>query len=315
MTDSDGKESQSLLTAIPVLEENGKEQEPVEGPSPSEAYHEEVPFPVEPHESTTLPSQAHNPRSTKDTWKPVEEARHPESYRPAPDESPDTSNPVSPYEEHRENATSHPEPDATTEHEEVESGDPSQHYDILEGTHMPTENTQETETPQTAEGYTMSGANATNMYNVSPEVHQESGMAESQEDQTIDVHLEHVTETELIYPSTSVSGEPEEAIAGGVEETTSPNHEEPEIHSTPRLPYFHSTTPAYPPVEKDSLEQSANPLPDDNTTLLVSSVTQTGESSGSATEQTGDLVTPSPLDLDPTGNIGLIPTSEYSKSS
>uniref|UniRef100_UPI003AAE5BD4 brevican core protein n=1 Tax=Centroberyx gerrardi TaxID=166262 RepID=UPI003AAE5BD4 len=299
-----GGEAQGAQTAGPIPEGHGVKQGPVEGQTPTAGYQKEPLFTVDLHQSVTPPSEHQESTSTKDTWEPVEEASYPESYQPAPEESPDTSHPVSPHEESHESPTSSPETDGAATVGE-------------ESTQLTTDgNNHETETLDASGVNATSGADAGEMLNNSSEVHQESDLPVSQEDHTEDVHLEHTTETELVYQSTAhdVSGRPEEASAGSAEETsvvaTSPHDEEPGIHSTTPFPYFDNTTPENPPTEEDSAEETANPLPDEDTNMFDSSVNPTVEHDGSAAEETENPVTQSPVDMDTNDNSGLVPTSE-----
>lgn len=307
-----GLQGQGAQTAIPVSEGHGVKQSPAEGHTPTVGYYTELSFTVDPHQPVTPPSQHGEPTSTKDTWEPVEEVRYPESYQPAPEGDPDISNPVSSHEEPYESPTSSPEISTVGEEptlltEGAESSDP---HDFI------SENEQETDS---------SGFNATSVADTDetlenfPHVHQETDAPVSQEDHNIDIHLENATETELVYPSVSyeVSGRPEEASAGGVEETsvvaTSPHDEEADIHSTTVLPYFENTTPQNPQTEDDSGEETANPLPDEDTSFFESSVIQMVEHGGSAADETINSVTQSPIDMDTYVNSGLAPTSESGK--
>ncbi|KAM4600405.1 brevican core protein, partial [Polymixia lowei] len=308
VTTQGGSEAHATQTVIPVSEEHGVEQSPVEGQSPTVYYHKVLPFTADPLQFVTPPPQHQDRVSTKDTWEPVEEARYPESYQPAPEETPDSSHP----EEPRGSPTSSPEvhgavtvaaedSSLATVPEEVggtESGEHSEHHDV-------SENAQETETPGTSVVSTTSAVDATEAYNSSGEVSEENDLPVSQEDHT---------EPELVYPSTSheVWGRPEEAGSGAVEAVaTSPHVENLDIHSTTPFPYFANTTPEYPQTEEDPGEETANPLPDEDTTSPESSSTQTIESGGSAAEETVSLVIPSPGDFDLYVTSAVTPTSEY----
>ncbi|CDQ69747.1 unnamed protein product [Oncorhynchus mykiss] len=197
-------------------------------------------------------------------------------------------------------------PVPTTGYEEVDrSSDPQP----MPGTTPESGITQETEhytfTSETA-GYNVSGVEATTSHDSSPEEQLESGLpTPPEEDHSGDEHViqEHVTDTDSVYPSTSydLSGgsiRPEGAIAAGVEETsvssTSP-HEETELfpdQSTTQPPYWENT-PEY--RRTNSVDHSASVLlPEEHTTSLDSLVLQTGENSGSATAESGDLATLSP---------------------
>ncbi|XP_052350309.1 aggrecan core protein isoform X2 [Oncorhynchus keta] len=224
--------------------------------------------------------------------------------------------PTTGYEEVDKSSDPQPMPGTTPESGESQ-------YGISEESHLQTGITQETEhytfTSETA-GYNVSGVEATTSHDRSPEEQLESKLpTPPEEDYSGDEHViqEHVTDTDSAYPSTSydLSGgsiRPEGAIAGGVEETsvssTSP-HEETELfpdQSTTQPPYWEST-PEY--RRTNSVDHSASVLlPEEHTTSLDSLVLQTGENSGSATAESGDLATLSPVEMDP---YELIPTSEY----
>ncbi|XP_036801766.1 brevican core protein isoform X2 [Oncorhynchus mykiss] len=226
--------------------------------------------------------------------------------------------PTTAYEEVDRSSDPHPIPGTTPE-----SGEPTEsQYGISEESHMQTEITQETEhytfTSETT-GSNVSGVEATTSYDSSPEEQLESRLPiPPEEDHSGDEHaiqVEHVTDT--VYPSTSydLSGgsfRPEGAITGNVEDTsvssTSP-HEETELfpdQSTTQPPYWENT-PEY--HQTNSVDHSASVLlPEEHTTSLDSLVLQTGENSGSATAESGDLATRSPVEMDP---YELIPTSEY----
>ncbi|XP_070996560.1 aggrecan core protein-like [Oncorhynchus clarkii lewisi] len=224
--------------------------------------------------------------------------------------------PTTGYEEVDGSSDPQPMPGTTPESGESQ-------YGISEDSHLQTGITQETEhytfTSETA-GYNVSGVEATTSHDSSPEEQLESGLpTPPEEDHSGDEHViqEHVTDTDSVYSSTSydLSGgsiRPEGAIAAGVEETsvssTSP-HEETELfpdQSTTQPPYWENT-PEY--RRTNSVDHSASVLlPEEHTTSLDSLVLQTGENSGSATAESGDLATLSPVEMDP---YELIPTSEY----
>uniref|UniRef100_A0AAZ3Q7N0 Brevican core protein-like n=1 Tax=Oncorhynchus tshawytscha TaxID=74940 RepID=A0AAZ3Q7N0_ONCTS len=223
--------------------------------------------------------------------------------------------PTTGYEEVDGSSDPQPMPGTTPESDESQ-------YGISEDSHLQTGITQETEhytfTSETA-GYNVSGGETTTSHDSSPEEQLESGLpTPPEEDHSGDEHViqEHVTDTDSVYPSTSydLSGgsiRPEGAIAGGVEETsvsTSP-HEETELfpdQTTTQPPYWEST-PEY--RRTNSVDHSASVLlPEEHTTSLDSLVLQTGENSGSATAESGDLATLSPVEMDP---YELIPTSEF----
>ncbi|XP_035601870.1 brevican core protein-like isoform X3 [Oncorhynchus keta] len=223
--------------------------------------------------------------------------------------------PTTAYEEVDRSSDPHPMPGTTPESSESQ-------YGISEESHLQTGITQETEhytfTSETT-GSNVSGVEATTSSDSSPEEQLESGLPiPPEEDHSGDEHaiqVEHVTDP--VYPSTSydLSGgsiRPEGAITGGVEDTsvssTSP-HEETELfpdQSTTQPPYWENT-PEY--HRTNSVDHSASVLlPEEHTTSLDSLVLQTGENSGSATAESGDLATLSPVEMDP---YELIPTSEY----
>nr|XP_046158223.1 brevican core protein-like isoform X3 [Oncorhynchus gorbuscha] len=223
--------------------------------------------------------------------------------------------PTTAYEEVDRSSDPHPMPGTTPESGESQ-------YGISEESHLQTGITQETEhytfTSETT-GSNVSGVEATTSYDSSPEEQLESGLPiPPEEDHSRDEHAiqgEHVTDT--VYPSTSydLSGgsiRPEGAITGGVEDTsvssTSP-HEETELfpdQPTTQPPYWESTSEYH---RTNSVDHSASVLlPEEHITSLDSLVLQTGENSGSATAESGDLATLSPVEMDP---YELIPTSEY----
>ncbi|XP_036828589.1 aggrecan core protein isoform X2 [Oncorhynchus mykiss] len=231
--------------------------------------------------------------------------------------------PTTGYEEVDRSSDPQPMPGTTPESGESQ-------YGISEDSHLQTGITQETEhytfTSETA-GYNVSGVEATTSHDSSPEEQLESGLpTPPEEDHSGDEHViqEHVTDTDSVYPSTSydLSGgsiRPEGAIAAGVEETsvssTSP-HEETELfpdQSTTQPPYWENT-PEY--RRTNSVDHSASVLlPEEHTTSLDSLVLQTGENSGSATAESGDLATLSPVEMDPyelTSEYAFDPTQEQS---
>ncbi|KAK6326303.1 hypothetical protein J4Q44_G00019480 [Coregonus suidteri] len=280
------------------------------------------PSPETNDESGDLTTAHEDNISSPDPYQPSSESNV-ESGEPSVEGVPGTSLeapvPTTGYEEVDGSSDPQPMPGTTPE-----SGEPTEsQYGISEESHLQTEITQETEHytfTSEAAGYNVSGVEATTRYDSSPEEQLESGLPTPEEDDSGDEHViqvEHVTDTDLGYPSTSydLSGgsfRPEGAIAGGVEETsvssTSP-HEETELfldQSTTQPPYFEKTTEYR---LTNSVDHSASVLlSEEHTTSLDSLVIQTGENSGSATAESGDLVTLSPVEMDP---YELIPTSEY----
>ncbi|CAB1334364.1 unnamed protein product [Coregonus sp. 'balchen'] len=280
------------------------------------------PSPETNDESGDLTTAHEDNISSPDPYQPSSESNV-ESGEPSVEGVPGTSLeapvPTTGYEEVDGSSDPQPMPGTTPE-----SGEPTEsQYGISEESHLQTEITQETEHytfTSEAAGYNVSGVEATTRYDSSPEEQLESGLPTPEEDDSGDervIQVEHVTDTDLVYPSTSydLSGgsfRPEGAIAGGVEETsvssTSP-HEETELfldQSTTQPPYFEKTTEYR---LTNSVDHSASVLlSEEHTTSLDSLVIQTGENSGSATAESGDLVTLSPVEMDP---YELIPTSEY----
>ncbi|XP_071253571.1 brevican core protein-like isoform X1 [Salvelinus alpinus] len=278
------------------------------------------PSPETNYESGDL-TTAHKDIGSPDPYQPSLESNM-ESGEPSIEGVPGTALeapvPTRAYEEVDGSNDPHPMPGTTPE-----SGKPTEsQYGISEESHMQTEITQETEhytfTSETA-GSNVSGVEATTRYDSSPEEQLESGLpTPPEEDHSGDEHaiqVEHVMDT--VYPSTSydLSGgsiRPEGAIAGDVEDTsvssTSP-HEEMELfpdQSTTQPPYWENT-PEY--RRTNSVDHSASVLlPEEHTTSLDSLVIQTGENSGSATAESENLATLSPVEMDP---YVLIPTSEY----
>uniref|UniRef100_A0A4W6D434 Brevican n=1 Tax=Lates calcarifer TaxID=8187 RepID=A0A4W6D434_LATCA len=219
------------------------------------------------HQSVTPPSELQQLFSTEDTWEPVERASYPESYQPAPEENPTTD-----HEEHRLHSTASPEADG-----EVTKG---------EDWTLPTATLSETVTQDTAGVHATSGAGADELLNISSEVHQEGERPVSPEDHTAEVQLEHATETELVYSSTSydVSGQPEEASAGTAEEV-----------SAVTTSGVHSTAPPehQPTEEEESGEESAHTPPDeemqDPVTQSLVVISELEAAPDDPTEQSGHI--------------------------
>ncbi|XP_014017636.2 aggrecan core protein isoform X3 [Salmo salar] len=277
------------------------------------------PSPETNDESGDLTTAHEDNISSPDPYQPVSESNVESgelSIEGVPGTALEAPVPTTGYEEVDGSSDPQPMPGTTPESGESQ-------YGISEESHLQTGITQETEhytfTSETA-GYNVSGVEATTSHDSSPEEQLESGLpTPPEEDHSGDEHViqEHVTDTDSVYPSTSydLSGgsiRPEGAIAGGVEETsvssTSP-HKETELfpdQSTTQPPYWENT-PEYRLT--NSVDPSASVLlPEEHTTSLDSLVLQTGENSGSATAESGDLATLSPVEMDP---YGLIPTSEY----
>uniref|UniRef100_A0A4W5QFE5 Brevican n=1 Tax=Hucho hucho TaxID=62062 RepID=A0A4W5QFE5_9TELE len=326
-------EPQDLFTPTSFpkdLEPTEDTWQPVKEVSNPESYQpapEEANYPVTPYDelnaNPTLypPSPETNYESGDLTTAHEDNIGSPDPYQPSLESNVESGEPS--IEGVPGTALEAPVP--TTAYEEVDgSSDPHPMPGTTPESGEPTEITQETEhytfTSETA-GYNVSGVEATTRYDSSPEEQLESGLPTPPErDHSGDEHaiqVEHVTDTDTVYPSTSydLSGgsiRPEGAIAGGVEDTsvssTSP-HEETELfpdQSTTQPPYWENT-PEYRLT--NSVDHSASVLlPEEHTTSLDSLVIQTGESSGSATAESGDLATLSPVEMD---SYELIPTSEY----
>ncbi|KAI3361377.1 hypothetical protein L3Q82_012941, partial [Scortum barcoo] len=282
VTAKGGEEVQHAQTANPV-----KQKGPVKASSPTLGYDKEPSLTVDPHQSVTPPSEHQEHSSTGEL---IEKANYPESYQPAPEESPDTD----PEEIHIHTATppkadgvllvgedsTLPTFDVTT----PESGDPPE---------LHISKTQNLDTPAVN---ATSGADENELFSSSTEVPQEGDLPVLQEDHTPDGHSESTSETELVYLSTSydVSGQPEEASAGTVEEVsaanTSPHAEETDVHSTTLLPSFDNSTPENHPPEEESGEESAH----------LDEETQTQSLVGVDTSTISELVSPSGSGYDPT---------------
>lgn len=245
---------------------NPVKQVPVEAPSPTQGYDKEALETVDLHQSVTPASERQEHSSTVRTWELIEKAGYPDSYQPAPEESPATDHEeshvppaASPTARGVGEDSTLPTTDATTS----ESGDPSEHH------------TPETETSGTPVVTATSGADADELLGSSAEVPQEGDLPVLQEDHTPDVHEEHASQTESVYSSASydVSGQPEDATAQTVEEmsapTTSPHTEETDVHSDTPSPSLDTSTPEDHPEEEASGEESASPLLDEETQTAV----------------------------------------------
>ncbi|XP_045900937.1 brevican core protein isoform X2 [Micropterus dolomieu] len=291
VTAKGGEEVQRAQTANPV------KQGPEEAHPPRTGYDKEPLLTVDLHQSVTPPSEHQAHLFTEDTLELIEKARYPDSYQPAPEESPDTDDEEShvlPTASLKANGvvtvgeeSTLPTTGATTS----ESVEPSEHH-ISENESLDAPAVNET-----------SGTDANGLFNSSLEVPQEGDLPVVQEDHTPDVHLDHCSETELVCSSTSddVSGQPEEASAGTFEEIstviTSPLTEETDVHSTTLLPSFENTLPENYPTEEGSGEESANPLLDE-------------ETQNSVTQSLVGMDTPSTSELVPTPDSGYDPTQE-----
>lgn len=283
MTAKGGEEVLRAQTANPV------KQDPVNAQSPTLGYDKEPLLTVDLHQSVTPPSEHQEHLSTEDTRELVEKASYPDSYQPVPEESPDTD-----HEESHVLPTTSPTADSVVTAVE-DSTLPTSDVTTSESGEPPEHHISETESLDTLAVNATSGADANELLDSSPEVPQEGDLPVLQEDHTPDVHLEHASETELVYSSTSydVSGQPEEASAGTVEEisevTTSPHTEETDVHSTTLLPSFDNSTPENHPTEEESGEESASPPLD---------------------EETQNPVTESLVGMDFSATSELVPTSE-----
>lgn len=286
VTAKGGEEVQLAQTANPV------KQGPVEAKSPTLRYVKEPLLTVDLHQSVTPTSEHQEHLSTDYAWELIEKARYPDSYQPAPEESPDTDQEESltlPTTSQRADGIVTTGEDSTLPTTDVttsESGEPSEHH------------ISETESLDTPAVNATSGADANELLNSSPEVPRESDIPVIQEEHTPNVRLEHASGTELVYLSTSydVSGQPEEATAGSVEEmsavTISHHTEETDVHSTTLLPCFDNITPENHPTEEESGEESVNSLLD---------------------EETQNLVAQSLVDMDTSAISELVPTFDSGK--
>ncbi|XP_035464940.1 brevican core protein isoform X1 [Scophthalmus maximus] len=225
-----GEDVQHAQTVSPV------QQAPVQAQSPTLCYDKEPLLSVDLHQSLQTPLPEHQQHTTiEDTWEPVEKARYPESYRPAPDE-----NPLTDHED------SHVHPTSSNADGVVPTGKDSSLPTIdgtSSGTREPPEshnsnNNPETQTQDSLGVNATSGVDVKELLNSSSEVHQKVELPVSQEDHTPDDHWEHVSESELVYSSTSydISEQTEEASTGNVERvsavTTSLHAEESDVPAT-----------------------------------------------------------------------------------
>lgn len=253
-----GEEQQHAHTANPV------KQGPVQVQSPTLCYDKDPPLAVE-LEFTTPPSD--HQVSTKDTWEQIEKANYPESYLPAPEDSLNTD-----HEESHIFPTTSPETSSV-----VTVGDAAT-LPTANGTdeHHISENETLDMIVCNAESVTDAGE----LLNSSSDVHQEGDLPVLQEDHTSGDHLQHPSETELTYTSTSydASQEPEEASAATAEVesavTTSPHVEEPDVNSSP---------PENHPTEEESGDESSSQY-EDPQNLVTQSL------AGVDTYATSDLV-------------------------
>ncbi|XP_062321457.1 brevican core protein [Osmerus eperlanus] len=270
MTEQEGSEAQGALTAIPVpeeqyTEEHKEKQGAVEGQTPTVAY-DELPFPMEPQSPVTSSSIPQDSKATKDTWEPVHKASYPESHQSAPGENQDPIYPVPPHDSHEDSISN-------TE------------YSLLVDRHIVNVSQIALEASVSSSEYEVT----------SPE----SEFTTRQEDHSEDDHVE-----QWIHSGTShkVSGDPEEALAGGVVESSVPatsSHAHPElfpIFSTNPSSPFENTTPEFPLNRENSVEQSSNSI-------------LSGEEHHMSSQTT---VTISQVDIDPYDTHEVIPTSEYS---
>ncbi|KAG7221171.1 hypothetical protein INR49_017490 [Caranx melampygus] len=232
-------------------------QAPVEAQAPTMCYDKDQVLTVDLHQAVTPPSELQQHFATKDTWEPVEKVTYPESHHPAPEEHPDS--------DHEEPHT-HPHPTSSPEADDVVTSDEAS---TLSPTNVTTSESEEsssetqtseinheTETLDVLDVNATSGTDVNELFNTTSEVQLEEELPVSQEDHTPDVHLEHVSEADLVHSSTSydVSGQPEEASAGTVEEvlaaTTSPHSEETDVSFT--------SAAVNHPTEEESGEESAD---------------------------------------------------------
>lgn len=242
-----GEELQHAQTTSPV------KQGPVQAPSPTKCYDKDPLLTVD-LESITPPSDHQEQFSTKDTWEQIEKSRYPESYLPAPEETPDTN-----HEESHVFPTSSPKT-FTVVTVGVASTLPTTNGIPEPSEHHISKN----------ETLDMIGINITfvtdadELLNSSSDVYQEGDLPVSQEDNTPDDQLQHASETEQIYSSTTydVSREPEEASAKTVEFTSAVTFS-PHVEETD----FSSSTPENHPTEEQSGDESPNQ--DEDTQNLV----------------------------------------------
>ncbi|XP_075994423.1 brevican core protein [Genypterus blacodes] len=257
---------------LPVPEDHEVKEVTVEDQTPTSSHVKELLLTVDLHGSVTPTSEHGEHLSTTDVWEPVEKASYPESYQPAPEESPHTTHLLSTDEESHEHPTSSPEvygaltvEDSTlltTVPPTSESQEPSE--------------TQGTQSPDMASVHSTSGAAATELLEQSTEEH-------DLQEHTPDVHMEHATETELVYSSTS-SGKQEEVSTSRAGEVsviaTSPPAEEPDRHSTTHLMFFDFSSPEFHPTEEESTEAVEDPHLEELTHVTQSSADDIHASSG-----------------------------------
>lgn len=234
-----GEEQQHAHTANPVR------QGPVQVQSPTLCYDKDPLLTVD-LQSTTPPSDHQEQFSTKDTWEQIEKASYPESNLPAPEDTLNTN-----HEESHIFPISSPKTSSV-----VTVGDAST-LPTANGT--PEHRISENETLDMIVVNVASVTDANELLNSSSDVYQEGDLPISQEDHTPGDHLQHPSETELTYTSTSydASQEPEEASAGTVEVksavTTSPHVDESDVNSIP---------PENHPTEEESGDESSNQYED-----------------------------------------------------
>ncbi|XP_029359711.1 brevican core protein [Echeneis naucrates] len=245
------------------------QQAPVEAQAPTTCYDKEPLLTVDLHQSVTPPPEHQQQFFTKDSWEPIKKADYSESYQPAPD-----------HEESHVHLTPLPKADDVFQTDEGSTLPPSSES---------AEPHEEAKTLDTLGVNGTPGTDGNELFNSSSEEHLEGELPVSQEDPVQDIHSERSSETELVYSSTSydVSGQPEEASAGSVEEvlvvTMSPRTEETAVHST--------APSAIHPTAEGSGEESANPPPD---------------------EEIQDLVTQSLIEVDTSAISDLVPMTDPS---
>lgn len=172
---------------------------------------------VDVHELVILQSQPQEQSST-DNMELIEKTGYPGYYQPAPEKNP------------------------STEHGES---------DVL------------STTPPKVEGIVPVGGTPAATTSVSGEVsepsvtespHRSPEVPRVGEDHNPDVNMEHTSETGLIF-SNDISGQPEEASTGTVEEISAPTTEGTDVHSTSLMPSFNSSS-----LPRDSGEDGENPI-------------------------------------------------------
>lgn len=226
-----------------------------EAQSPTLGYDKE-PLPTGDLHQSVAPLSEHQEHSfTEDTVGLIEKASYPEKFQPAPDENLHTDHdheeshglPTSPSKAEDVVTVGKDSPLLTTVVPPKSGGTSEHHVSVTESLNTPGLNaTSESDTHE--------------LLSSSPEVPQEGDLPVLQEDHTPDVHLKHTFETELVYSSTvyDVSGKPEEANAGTVEEisvlTTLSHTEETGEHSTTSVPTLEKSGPP-----EESGEETTNP--------------------------------------------------------